>query len=178
MAENVVEISQNLQRKGRKLPDVIGLEDFEKVLSVTKKPRHRLAFKLGFLCGLRVSECVALLPEHVDRGRQLIKVVQGKGRKDRYVPLPGPLQKDLAVLPVGVGVRALEIAFRNACFKALGRGYKFHTLRHSCATYLLSRGLDIREIQVLLGHSSISTTQIYTHVSPDDLKKKISEVWR
>lgn len=162
----------------RKLPDVITLEELNILLKHTKKDRHRLAFKLGFLCGLRVSEVVNLKPEHVDKRRGLIKIVCGKGNKDRYVPIPKPLARDLKHLPVGIKQRALQSAINNISLVALGRKINFHMLRHSCATYYLSKGMNLKQVQDLLGHSDISITGIYLHVQPDQLKKELEEIWK
>ena len=71
-----------------KLPTILSEENFTKLLQKTTKPHHRIAFKLGFLCGLRISEIINLTPKDFDRGRKLIFVRQGKGGKDRYVPYP------------------------------------------------------------------------------------------
>jgi integrase len=162
----------------KKLPEVIGLAEFNQILKQTKKPKHRLAFKLAFLCGLRISEVIELRPEHVDLERNYLLVKQGKGKKDRYVPIPKPLRRDLKFLPIGLTSRALELAIKRTSSKAIGTPIKFHTLRHSCATYWLSKGLDIRQVQVLLGHSRLDTTMIYTHVSMKDIERKFEELWK
>jgi integrase len=154
------------QRLPKKLPVIIDLEGFNRLLKGVSKPWHRLAYKLGFLCCLRVSEVVKLLPGDVDGGRQMLFIRNAKGGKDRYVPIPKPISiKELRDnLPIRCGVRALEIAFKKAGKASLGKDLHFHTLRHSGATYYLSQGMNIREIQNLLGHSRLDTTMIYTHV--------------
>jgi site-specific recombinase XerD len=132
--------------------------------------------------GLRVSEVVALRLEDVDSQRMVIRVRQGKGRKDRFVMLSPKL---LAVLraywkaarprpwlfpgpdPVQpLHPRSVHRACRAACRAAgLGKHVTVHTLRHSFATHLLESGTDLRTIQVLLGHRSIKTTALYIHVA-------------
>jgi site-specific recombinase XerD len=164
--------------RSKKLPQVISMEEFEEILKHTKKPEHRLAFKLAGLAGLRISEVVELKPEHVDLNRGYLLVKQGKGKKDRYVPIPKPLHRDLKFLPVGLTPRALELAIKRTSSRAIGTPIKFHTLRHSCATYWLSKGLDVRQVQVLLGHSRLDTTMIYTHVSMKDIERKFEELWK
>jgi site-specific recombinase XerD len=164
--------------RSKKLPQVSSMEEFEEILKHTKKPKHRLAFKLAGLAGLRISEAVELKSEHIDLNRSYLLVKQGKGKKDRYVPIPKPLRRDLRFLPVGLTSRALELAIKRTSSKAIGRPIKFHTLRHSCATYWLSKGLDIRQVQVLLGHSRLDTTMIYTHVSMKDIERKFEELWK
>ena len=153
------------------------MEDFTKILKCTPKPDHRLAFKLGMLAGLRISEVVNLHPEDIDFERNYIFVRAGKGEKDRYIPIPKPLLKDFKKLPVGLKVRALEYAIKRTAKKAINKDIHFHTLRHSAATFWLSQGMDIRQIQVLLGHSSLNTTMIYTHVSLSDVEKKFEEIY-
>lgn len=160
----------------RRLPETILEDDFLKIIGFVRKRHHKRAFALGFYQGMRVSEVVNLLPEHVDNGQKIIRIKQGKGDKDRNIPIAPEifrgLQKDL---PIGCGVRALQIAFKGYALKALGRKLHFHTLRHSCATRLLTvKRWDVREVQVFLGHSNIDTTLIYTHVSPAHL---VSKMW-
>lgn len=163
----------------RKLPTVMSLEEFNQLLKVTKEKHHRLSFKLGFLCGLRVSEIVNLQPNDVDRGRRMLFIRQGKGNKDRYVPYPSPLNRDLNKLPIPCGIRALQIAFKRSLARSgITKDLHFHHLRHSAATYYLDRGMDVTYVQQLLGHSRIDTTMIYTHVSPESVQNKMEEIWR
>jgi integrase/recombinase XerD len=167
------------QRKPRKLPVVLNEEEFLAVLKNAKTKSHKLAYKLGFLCGLRVSEIVKLQPSDVDHGRRMLFIRQGKGGKDRFVPFPERLSKELGGLPVGVGKRALEIAFKKSVKKAgIMKDLHFHNLRHSSATYYLSRGMNIVQVQQLLGHSRIDTTTIYLSVSPDNVKNAMDEIWK
>ena len=160
-----------------RLPEIITMKDFAKILKGTKKPKHRLAFKLAMLTGLRISEVVNLKPEDVDFERNYFFVRTGKGEKDRYIPIPKPLLKDLKNLPVNLKVRALEYAIKRIAKKAINKNIHFHTLRHSAATFWLSQKMDIRKIQVLLGHSSLNTTMIYTHVSLEDIEKNFEEIY-
>ena len=107
----------------------------------------------------------------------LIKIKQAKGGKDRNIPIIKPLKLNpksilyaLNKLPVGCKDRALQVAFKNKSKDILGRDLHFHTLRHSGASWLLNKKKwDIRQVQIFLGHSKIQTTEIYTHVSPQDL---------
>ena len=161
-----------------KLPSVITINDFNRILKFTKKQKHRLAFKLGFLAGLRVSEVVNLKKEDIDYNRNYIFVKAGKGKKDRYIPIPKPLERDLKNLPVGLKQITLQKAINRISEKAINKKIHFHTLRHSAATFWLSQGMDIRQIQVLLGHSRLDTTMIYTHVSMNDIEKKFEEIWK
>lgn len=163
----------------RRLPTVINYEEFNRILKATSYKHHRLAFKLGFLCCLRISEVVKLQQGDVDRSRGMLFIRQAKGSKDRYVPIAPPLVKDLSALPIKCGVRALQLAIKKKAKEAgVLKDIHFHTLRHSGATHYLNHGMDLRRIQRLLGHSRLDTTGIYTHVNPEDLKKDMEEIWK
>jgi len=136
---------------------------------------------MAYASGLRVSEIVALQVSDIDSARMLIHVRQGKGKKDRVVPLSAvlleqlraywllrrptswlfPGQSDDKPLDVSTLQRACKRARRAA---AIGKPVTVHTLRHCFATHLLEAGTDIRTIQALLGHATLSTTTVYTHV--------------
>ena len=122
---------------------------------------------------MRVSEIVNLKPENVNMDTGFIHIKQGKGNKDRDIPIMKPVKQGLRHLPIGLGVRSLE-----KWVKRYFPDIHFHTLRHSGATfYLNNKSIDIRYIQLLLGHSQLSTTQIYTHVNSKVLKDKFEGVW-
>lgn len=173
----------------QKLPEIITLQKFMKVLEKTTNMKHKLAFMLGFYQCLRVSEVACLKKEHVNKEMKLL-LIKGsdisKGKKgakrgkDRNIPIAPEVMRGLKYLPVGsdkakdVGVRALQYAFNKATANTLGRPYNFHILRHSGATYYITKKKwNALELQRMLGHSKISTTQIYTHISPDDLVDKM-----
>lgn len=163
----------------KKLPVILNVEEFTKILKQTKKPHHRLAFKLGFLCGLRISEIIKLNKNNIDRSRGMLFIRNAKGGRDRYVPIPTPLRKDLKHIPIKCGVRSLRAAFDDKVYKAkIIKNVTFHTLRHSCASYYLSQGMDIKQVQQLLGHSRITTTEIYLHTNPEAIKNKMEEIWK
>ena len=146
-----------------------------------RTPIARIGFLLMYACGLRISEAAALEVTAIDRVSGLIRVV-GKGNKERCIPLPAPVHAQLRQLwtshrnprwlcpnPRGDGPisrHALEKAFRKVVAEA---GIKArttpHTLRHSYATRLLESGVELRIVQILLGHASIGTTAIYTHLT-------------
>lgn len=161
----------------RKIPDTITEKELIGILKETKQDNHKLAFMLGFYQCLRVSEVVNLRPENVRREEHIIEVKQAKGKKDRNIPIIKPMLlseqsilRALSKLPVNCGSRALEIAFKSYSKKVIGKDLHFHTLRHSGATWLLNKKKwDIRQVQRFLGHSKLQTTEIYTHVSPQDL---------
>lgn len=161
--------------KMTKIPETITEEEFIKLIRKVRKKHHRIAFILGFYGCMRVSEIVKLLPENIDRGQQLIRIKQAKGGKDRNIPIPPQAVRGLSYIPLKCGVRALEIAFKNYGRKVLNKDLHFHTLRHSGAThYLNKKKWSTRQVQVLLGHAKLQTTEIYTHVQPTDL---IDKMW-
>lgn len=161
----------------RKLPITISEEEMIKILKAAKKPHHRIAFALGFYQAMRVSEIVNLKKEDIDMGQRLLRIKQAKGSKDRNIPIAPEVMKGLKNIPIErCGVRALEKAFKKITWQILGKDLHFHTLRHSGAThYLTKKKWDLRSVQVFLGHSDISTTQIYTHISPTSLLEKMWE---
>lgn len=142
-----------------------------------------------YACGLRISEAVCLQPRHIDKQQQTIRII-GKGNKERLIPLPPSVLKLLReswkthgnrqwVFADGrVGshlhVRTLRQAFHAACQQTgIGR-FTPHSLRHSYATRLMEQGVDTRVVQILLGHASIRTTEIYTHLTEPTRQKLLS----
>jgi integrase/recombinase XerD len=176
-------------KRPRKLPTVLTQAQIWKIINAAENSKHRLMLMVTYSAGLRASEVVTLKPEHIDSKRMLIKVVNGKGRKDRYTLLSEKFLKELRdyyrtyrpqhyLFPSSYKKRALlrYQSLREVYDKARKRagikgGAGLHTLRHSFATHLLEAGYDIRKIQVLLGHSCLSTTMIYVHVSRQTLSK-------
>jgi integrase/recombinase XerD len=154
-----------------KLPETLTEPEFEQLIKATLKTHHKAAFALGFYQGMRVSEIVNLKQEHIDEGQHIIRIKQGKGGKDRNIPIAPKMLKGLKHVPIGCGVRSLEIAFKSTLKRAgINKDLHFHSLRHSCATHLLNvQKWNIRQVQQFLGHANLNTTQIYTHVSPQDL---------
>jgi site-specific recombinase XerD len=151
-------------------------------MEAEKNPKHRLLLTLAYSSGLRVSEVVALKKEHIDLSRKVIYIKLGKGRKDRSALLAGKaipfildyykyFNIDKWVFPGQIADRPLTIRTAQKVFhKAIKRAkiqkdISIHSLRHSFATHLLEDGIDIRYIQELLGHTSIRTTERYTHVA-------------
>lgn len=175
------------QKTGRKLPVVLSPEEVSRLFEVVTNLKHRAILMTAYAGGLRVSEVTHLRVRDVDGQRMMLRVEQGKGRQDRYVMLSHKL---LAVLreywrayrthhwlftgqdPERPLTRAaVHKVFQKARRKAgLTKRVSVHGLRHSFATHLLENGVNIRRIQLLLGHRSLRSTQIYTHVASDYLE--------
>jgi integrase/recombinase XerD len=165
----------------KKLPVVLSLEEVHLVLKEIENPIYRMALTIIYACGLRISEAMRLTVSDIDGKRHLLRVRNGKGGKDRYIHLPDRPLELLRNYYTQYGSRsgylfpckkshvkadALERAFKEALRQSgITKAATPHTLRHSYATHLLENGEDIRTIKDLLGHSSIKTTDIYTHVT-------------
>lgn len=161
----------------RKIPKTITEEELIKILLATKNKQHKTAYTIAFYQALRVGEVVKLKPENIKKDQHIIEIVQSKGAKDRNITIVKPLQVTLKTifmafdnLPLKIGIRALQIAFKKKAKEVLNKDLHFHCLRHSGASWLLNKKKwDVRQVQQFLGHSKIQTTEIYTHVSPKDL---------
>ena len=169
-------------RKPKKLPVDVDEQEFTKLLSVTKKMHHKVAFLLAWGSGMRVSEVLNLQPHEIDLEKKRIRVTQGKGGKDRILPTPkGFKQHHLKYIPIKCKARALQKAFVFYAKKS-GIAKKkptvhFHSLRHGFATQCLRKGIDLKSIQIMMGHSDISTTGIYLQLSPDEVLNKYRELF-
>ncbi|QXP55085.1 tyrosine-type recombinase/integrase [Cellulophaga sp. HaHa_2_95] len=174
-------------RKEKKLPKVLAKEDVFDIIAHTNNLKHKCIVSLLYSSGIRRNELINLKISDIDSRRMLIRIESAKGNKDRYTLLSHSLLKDLRTyykqykpekyLIEGMygkqySGQSIGKIVRNAAQKA---GIKIivtpHMLRHSFATHLLEAGTDIRQIQVLLGHSSTTTTEIYTHVATTTFKK-------
>jgi integrase/recombinase XerD len=169
-------------RKERKLPNVLSMDEVRSLLSAPGNIKHRAMLSLIYSCGLRRGELLALKIADVDSARHLLHIHEGKGKKDRAIPLSGkilhllreyykschPVQWLFEGAKKGepYSEKSLESVLKQAVQRAgIKKPVSLHWLRHSYATHLLESGTDLRYIQVLLGHNSSKTTEIYTHVS-------------
>jgi len=175
-------------REPRRLPVVLSPEEVARLLNAAPGLKYRAALSIAYGAGLRASEIISLKLGDIDSARMVIRVEQGKGRKDRYVMLSQHLLDLLRawwkmgrpqgwLFPGQNPVNPLTPRQLNrACHAAarmaeIDKPVHLHTLRHSFATHLLERGADLRSVQLMLGHADISTTQIYTHVVEERLKQ-------
>lgn len=170
----------------RELPKILSEQEVLKLFELTYNPQHRLQLKLLYYCGLRISEMLNLRKQDLDLRDGILKVVQGKGSKDRLVPIPKPLIADLRAHVDGrhdhdklftTTVRNTQ-AVISRLGKKLGKKVHAHMLRHSYATHVLEKTNNLELVRDLLGHSNIQTTQIYTHLTTKAKKAGINEVWK
>ena len=187
----------NMPRITQSLPEVMNLQEVEAFLDAVPLDtvlgkRDRTLFELIYSCGLRVSEAVEMEMTHIYLEEGMIQIF-GKGGKERWIPLGAEAEywlrlylNDVRPRMLKPGIQTNKVFLNNRGnglsrkgmwknFKTIadkaGVSGKIHTLRHSFATHLLQGGADLRSVQEMLGHSDISTTQIYTHLDRDDLEK-------
>lgn len=174
-------------KQPKKLPVVLSPEELAKFFAAVPTLKHRTALQTMYGAGLRISEAVALRLSDIDGHRRVLRVSQGKGQKDRYVPLPSTLLEVLrnywtryrpaALLFPGrrpdqpISVSAIQRICGPASKRAgLSKRVNTHMMRHCFATHLLEAGEGLRTIQLYLGHRSLGATSVYLHVakcSPD-----------
>ena len=176
-------------KKAHKLPIVLSTEEVYQILSRVRKPHYRVCLSTIYACGLRISEGAGLRVDNIDSARLQLHIRQGKGNKDRRVPLPEQTLTNLRqhwlrhrhpvwLFPArtrgGVQTEATSPMSTTGvadAFKAtladsgVTKAATVHTLRHSWATHLLEAGVHLRLIQLWLGHSSPKTTALYTHLT-------------
>jgi integrase/recombinase XerD len=177
-------------RKSRKLPNVFSEEEVITLFNVIKNLKHKTILMLIYSGGLRIGESIRLRKEDIHFDRRSIFIKGGKGKKDRYTILSDKMilllrnylsayEPDYWLFEGQDGGQysksSIQKIFRRAVSKAKVNPFStVHTLRHSFATHLLERGMDLRYIQELLGHSSSETTQIYTHITRKAQQKFVS----
>ena len=188
----------NLMRfkRVRRLPVILSPDEVRRLIAHIRRPPARIAVVIMYSCGLRVAEAVALQAQHIDSARMNILVRNGKGGKDRNVPLPTRTLELLRdywrkhrpgpwLLPAADGKSPISPNAVRKCIKAaaidaaIAKKVSCHTLRHSYATVLLENHFDLRLIQGFLGHASIKTTTLYTHLTTrgvDSVRRSIDAV--
>jgi integrase/recombinase XerD len=170
------------RKREHPLPVVLSREELKRAFSCAENVKHRTVFMTAYATGVRISELVNLQIKDIDSQRMLIHVRMGKGQKDRYTILTPELLKQLrlywlkyrptsylfygASLDVPAGIEMAYRAWKRAYAKSgLDKRVCFHTLRHCFGTHMLEAGVDLRTIQVMMGHSSLMTTAIYLKIS-------------
>ena len=184
-------------RVPQKMPVVLSRDEVTRLIAAAPNLKSQTALSVAYATGLRVSEVVSLKVSDIDSKRMTLRVEQGKGRKDRYAMLPPVLLERLRawwrqahaqgkMLPGGwlfpglnpvepLTARQLNRAIHIAAETAkIDKRVSMHTLRHSFATHLLEQKVDIRLIQVMLGHKKLETTVVYTHVATELLREVVS----
>jgi integrase/recombinase XerD len=176
-----------MPKKDARLPEVLSKEEVRKMIDSSDNQKSRLIISLLYSTGLRVSELVNLKVEDVNFNDRSGWVRRGKGAKDRLFILPENLTKELQEYLGGkthkfifskeepLTTRNIQKIIKGTKSRAgISKRVTPHTLRHSFATHLLEQGTDIRLIQTMLGHSSLSTTQVYTHISSEQIRKVVN----
>lgn len=174
-------------KEGHYLPTVLSLEEVERLINSVSNLKHRTMLSLIYSCGLRMGELIDMPIEAIDSKRMVVHIQKGKGKKDRFVPLPPTTLEMLRAYYLEYKPKkylfngekggkysrsSLQSVFRRAVKAAkIKKDCTLHTLRHSYATHLLESGVNLRYIQEILGHNSPKTTMIYTHVSSDASRK-------
>ena len=166
----------------KKLPIAITEEGFIQLIKHTKQLHHKVAFLLGYGSGIRISEVCNLQKNDINLKEKKIMVRQGKGSKDRVVPLPKMFKtKMLDCIPIKCKKRALQKAFTSIAIKSKLMetipNVHFHSLRHGFASRAVENGMPIHHLRTLLGHSNISTTNVYLEMNPKGALKSYEELF-
>ena len=174
-------------RKGFRLPVALTPGEVRKLLGCCENLKHRMILTVIYSMGLRVGELLNLKLADFDKDRRCVHIRHGKGNKDRIIPVPEKLLKELREYYIlfkptvylfegqkGPGTpysnRSVQAFLGRASVKAgIRKKVTTHSLRHSYATHLMNNNIDLRTIQVLLGHNSLKTTQIYTHLTDKNI---------
>jgi site-specific recombinase XerD len=169
-------------RRRKSLPEIMSVEEVQALFDAAPNPKYLTIFEVFYASGLRTSEVVHLEPRHIDGERLVMRVERGKGQKDRLVVLSKRLLLDLRAYWLRyrpqrylfegkrpgkpIDPTSIQRAFRAACRKAgITKRVTPYSLRHAFATHLVEAGTNLRVVQSLLGHQSLSTTAVYTHLS-------------
>jgi len=183
-------------RRERRLPVVPSISEVGAFLDAIDNPEYRMVLTVVYGCGLRLLEATRIEVRDIDSKRMLVHVRQGKGKKDRYVTLspvllemlrsywrqsrpkrllfPAPDDPNKPLNPTTLQKHCQKVCLRGGMKKRITP----RTLRHAFATHLLEGGANIRVVQTLLGHSSVHTTEIYTHVSDEAIRNVVSPLDR
>jgi integrase/recombinase XerD len=173
-----------IPKKPQRIPDLLTRSEVKRILNACPNAKHRMMLAMAYGCGLRVSELVSLRLSDIDSERSLLRVTQGKGAKDRLVPLSNTLLDALrdywrsyrpfdCLFPSRTLTRRLSITSAQKAYRAakaragIDKIGGIHSLRHAYATHQLEAGLPVHRLQRLLGHQAIHSTLRYVHWVPD-----------
>jgi site-specific recombinase XerD len=187
LGQNDLQLRVPAKRSGR-LPEPLSRSEIARLLDATRNAKHRVLLMTAYAAGLRVSELVGLRPQDIHSERKLIRVNQGKGRKDRYTLLSPRLLEELrdywrAYRPqtwlfpnprasAPLSVDSVQKVYYAAKERArIEHGHGIHSLRHSFATHLLEAGVNLPTLQRLMGHSRLDTTARYLHITSQHLER-------
>lgn len=182
LGQGDVRLKIPVRKTTKRLPEVLSTKEIERIFQVEMNPKHRTLLMTTYAAGLRVSEVTRLRIKDIESQRNLIRVDQGKGKKDRYTVLSQGLLKELRshyvrfrpqeYLFYGADITkpmsrsaAQQIYYKAKKKAGITKGGGIHCLRHCFATHMLEAGMDIRTLQIILGHSSLSTTAVYLHIT-------------
>ncbi len=183
LGHEAVEFEVPVVKQSQRLPEILSRDEVSRLIESPPNPKHQLLLATIYSAGLRVSEAVRLRVSDVDRSRMTLRIEQGKGRKDRVVPLSRRLLQQIeaywqehpprrpCLFPNRQGTRAIGVSVAQKVFMMakLRTGIRkrggIHSLRHAFATHLIESGANVPTVQRLLGHRSVSTTMRYFHLS-------------
>lgn len=177
-----VQFDVPLPRQPQRLPEILSREEVARLIESPPNPKHRLLLATVYAAGLRVSEAVRLKVSDVDRDRMTLRIEQGKGAKDRYVPLSKRLLAQMEaywrrepsrvwLFPNRQGTRPIDITVAQKTYTlaklraGISKRGGIHALRHAFATHLIEHGTDVMTVQRFLGHRQVTTTMRYFHLS-------------
>ena len=174
-------------KREKTLPNVLSKEEVKAILEISGNIKHRVMLSMIYACGLRCGELLNMRPADIQSNRGIVIIRQGKGKKDRIVPLSQKLLEQLRTYYIAYkpkewlfegqsggmySDKSIQNVLKQCVIKAgIKKPVTLHWLRHSYATHLLEAGTDLRYIQELLGHQSSKTTEIYTHVSTHSIQQ-------
>ncbi|WP_428743196.1 tyrosine-type recombinase/integrase [Tenacibaculum sp.] len=181
LGKKYLKIDFKRPRKEKKLPKVIDAELLATKIKAISNLKHRTILTLGLSCGLRVSEVVNLKWSHLDRERNILNVVNGKGKKDRCTVLNDDTIKLFEiywrkykskeyVFNGQFDIKYSTSSIQNIVKKYISPKASFHLLRHAYGTFAIDNGTPIKPLSVSMGHNSVKTTEIYHHLSTNTLK--------
>jgi len=172
-------------KKEKRIPVVLSHEEAIKLVDAPANLKHRMVLKVAYATGLRRAELLALKLTHIDSPRKVLKVINGKGKKSREVPAPPTLIEQLreyykyyrphtylfeGIKPgVPYSATSFQKIVKNAAAKArIKKNISPHILRHSFATHMLEKGINLKRLQLILGHNAMKTTSVYLHLADPD----------